>query len=258
MNRVFILLFLVVGFGTLSAQTSFQPRKLSNNGKGIVYNKEVTGDLRLQTDGWAIGMTFGKLKSYDLTQFIYGGIGELRHPREVWTNDIQHRGRYVFGKQNNLYVLRAGWGQKHYFSEKAKRKGAAVGMVYQVGPSIGFVKPYYLSVAIPESRTMDTRAIRFTPATTNEFLDKERIRGGGGFLRGWDNLSLAPGVQAIIAAHFDWGAFDQNVKALEAGIMLDLYFQAIPLMVEVERFDNLKNQPLFLNFFINLQLGKRS
>lgn len=258
MNKCIVILLFLSFFGFASAQNTFQPRKLSNDNKGIVYKKEVTGDFRLQTDGWALGMTFGDLKTYDRTRFIYAGIGELRHPREVWTNDFRNGRRYVFGKQNNLYVLRAGWGQKHYLSEKAKRKGAAVGITYQVGPSLGLIKPYYLDIFLLESRSSRTRPIRFSDQTVNQFLNKEEIAGSSGFLQGWGELGVAPGAQAIIAAHFDWGAFDQNVKALEAGIMVDAYFRSIPLMIDLERFGNLRNRPIFVNFFINFQFGKRS
>lgn len=258
MNRSISILFFTFVCFALQAQVTMQPRKLSNDNKGIVYQKEVTGDLRLQTDGWALGMTFGNLKAYNRTQFIYAGIGELRHPREVWTNDFRNGRRYVFGKQNNLYVLRGGWGQKRYFSEKAKRKGAAVGVSYELGPSLGLVKPYQLEIYVLESRTERTRSVRFSENTADDFLDKEKIDGSSGFLTGWSDVKLAPGAQAMVSAHFDWGAFDEVVKAIEAGVMVDVYFQNIPLMIELERFGNLKNRPVFFNFFINIQFGKRS
>jgi len=41
------------------------------------------------------------------------------------------------------------------------------------------------------------------------------------------------------------------VKALEIGIMFDIFFKKVPIMV----IDN--NQPFFLNGYIILQLGKR-
>ena len=41
-------------------------------------------------------------------------------------------------------MLRVGMGAKRYFSEKAKRKGIAIGINYQAGVSLGLLKPYYL------------------------------------------------------------------------------------------------------------------
>lgn len=257
-KKIYSTLLLVFSLLMVHAQVTVQPRKLSNDNKGIVYQKEVTGDLRLQTDGWALGMTFGNLKSYKHTRFIYAGIGELRHPREIWTNDFRNGRRYVFGKQNNLYTLRGGIGQKKYFSEKAKRKGAAIGITYEIGPSLGLVKPYNLEIFVQEARNERTRSVRFSEDTVDDFLDKEKIAGSSGFLTGWSNTKVAPGAQVMLAAHFDWGAFDEVVKAIEAGIMLDVYFQNVPVMIELERFGNLKNRPIFFNFFINIQFGKRS
>jgi hypothetical protein len=59
-----------------------------------------------------------------------------------------------------------------------------------------------------------------------------------------------------MALHFDWGAFDEFVKAMEAGVMVDFYFKKVPIMVETANGD-IENSPLFINLFINIQLGKR-
>ena len=51
--------------------------------------------------------------------------------------------------------------------------------------------------------------------------------------------------------HLDWGAFDEFVKAFEIGAMLDVFPSKIPILVGEN------NHQVFLNFFVNLQLGKR-
>ena len=86
------------------------------------------------------------------------------------------------------------------------------------------------------------------------FLERLRIKGSSGVLRGVSEIAIRPGIHAQASAHFDWGAFDEFVKAIEAGFMVDVFFGKTDLLVEME---GVENRPFFLNVFINLQLGKR-
>ena len=73
-----LLFFLALGGFTLQAQETFQPKQMDGS-KGIVYNQEFAMGLRLHTNGWAIGTTFGKLKTYYLTKYLHFELGELQH-----------------------------------------------------------------------------------------------------------------------------------------------------------------------------------
>ena len=144
----FCLLFVSVVAAEGSSQNGFKPPA---TGIGVIYNTETTINLKLVTHrSFGIGMEFGRLQTYDKTKYYHFGIGELKHPKEYRQSADPSVSRsfrpYVFGKQNNLLVLRAGWGMKRYFSEKAKQKGVAIGMSYSFGPSLGLLKPYYLAL----------------------------------------------------------------------------------------------------------------
>ena len=235
--------------------------------KGIVYNREFTVDFKMHTNGFSFGVNIAQLKAFYLTRFINIELGEIRHPKEFRqsfdfqapsTNRISRS--FIFGKQNNFWVLRGGIGEKRYFSEKAKRKGLAVGVSYEGGPSIGILKPYYLELirfSEPGSNEFRIESERFSDENIDKFLDINSIYGSSGFSKGLSELSLRPGLHAKAAVHFDWGAFDEFVKAIEAGFMVDFYFQRVPIMVESALVENTENQSLFINLFINLQLGKR-
>ena len=238
-----------------------------DDNKGIIYNREFTVDLKLHTSGFSIGANIAQLKTYYLTRFINFEIGELKHPKEVRQNfDVQPNlgGRvsrsFIFGKQNNFWVIRGGLGEKRYFSEKAKRKGLAIGVSYSGGPSIGLLKPYYLqfvNFADPGSPVFTTSSEKFSEDNADKFLNVNQIFGASGFREGLGEIQLQPGAHVKGALHFDWGAFDEFVKAIEAGIMVDLYFKKIPIMVESPQIENTENQPLFINLFLNFQFGKR-
>lgn len=257
----FVLLFPLLG---LMAQNTFQPKQVVSNNVGIVYDKEFTFDIRLHTHGLALGVNIGRLKTFYKTRFYQFEIGELRHPKEEReSNENPNFGgrssrSFFFGKQNSLYVLRGGIGEKRYFSEKAKERGLAIGISYVVGPSIGLLKPYYLDlIRSGVDNTPEISSEKFSEENAERFLDVRNIFGSSGFSRGISELSILPGIHAKAGVHFDWGAFDEFVKAIEAGVMIDAYFKKVPIMVETDEINNAENRPFFINLYLTLQLGKR-
>ena len=264
MKKISIILFtLMVVFGSLAAQKTIQPRQLDFGDRGIIFSKELGIDMRVQTHGFALAANIGKIKTYYLTRFYHFEIGELKHGKETRQSfDYPSGGSgktsrsFIFGKRNNLYALRAGIGEKRYFSEKAKRKGVAVGVTYEGGFTLGLLKPYYLEII----RSVEPGSPRFlvsekyTEENQATFLDINRIYGSSGFTKGLSEIRPLPGGHFKAALHFDWGAFDEFVKALEVGVMGDIFFKNVPILADVE---GAENRPFFINLFISLQLGKR-
>ena len=269
MKKYFLCLPVLLLFvGVLSAQQTIElGQNYYDDTKGVVYNREFTVDLKLHTNGFAFGVNIARLKTYYLTNYLNFEFGELKHPkqfRQSFDFSPINTGRvaraFVFGKQNNFFLLKGGYGQKRYLSEKAKRKGVAIGLSYSVGPTLGLLKPYYLELKYfnePNSDNIVVRSEKFSEDNADAFLDITRIVGASAFSRGLGELSVTPGGHAKFAVHFDWGAFDEFVKALEAGVMVDFFFQKVPIMVESERVENTENQPIFFNLYLSLQLGKR-
>lgn len=270
-NRLlFFLLMTVIMVSSLQAQKSIKfGENYYDDSKGTIYSREVTVDFKLHTNGFGLGVNIGELQTYYLTSFWNIELVEIKHPKEIrqsfdfqpTTNGKVSRA-FIFGKQNNFYVLRGGFGQKRYFSEKAKRKGVAIGLSYEGGPSLGLLKPYYMELKYLEDQGIGNndfviRSEKFNEDNKDVFLDIGRIYGASSFAKGLSELSIIPGLHAKAALHFDWGAFDEFVKAVEAGIMVDFYFQNVPIMAENPGVVDAENRPLFINLFLNLQLGKR-
>ena len=151
-------------------------------------------------------------------------------------------------------ALHGAYGQKRYFSGKAKKQGVAVGMSYSVGPSLGIIKPYYLELDT-DRRSPNGGVItvvqKYSEENSGTFLDVRRIAGGAGFGYGFDELSLIPGGQGKVALHLDWGAFDEYVRAVEVGLMVDVYARTVPIMLTDD------NRPYFINLYFSMAFGKR-
>ncbi len=242
----------------VAASAQAQGFKPPQSGVGIIYNRETAFNFRLTTSrGFAAGMEFGRLRTYYRTSYFQVNLGEVKHPKEQRQSpppNVRSFRPFVFGKQNNFFVARAGWGIKRYYSEKARHKGVAVGVSYSIGPALGMMKPYYLALAYTSpDNPRDQRVIhqKYSEDNAAVFLDQTRILGASPFTKGLGEISIIPGGNASVAFHMDWGAFDEVVKALEIGLQIDVFAKKVPILVTEE------NSQMFFNFFINLQLGKR-
>lgn len=258
--------FLCVSFTLNSQRTLILGQNNYAQQKDFVYDKEFSTDFRIHTNGVALGFHLGKIHTYNRTSFFYGGIGELKHPQEVRQNrglpfgaGAGFRG-YIFGKQNNLLVLRGGLGEKRYLSEKGRRKGVALAVSYEGGATLGILKPYYLYLRVqPEDFSQSYfRSERYSPENEDRFLSFEKIFGADSFFKGIGEIGIRPGLHGKASIHTDWGALDEFIKALEAGVMFDVFFQQMPILVESPAVPQLQNNAAFVNLFLTLQFGKRS
>ena len=223
--------------------------------KGVIYKNENSFDIAIHSNGLYLGYNIGKIKFYYLTKYIHFDIGMLKHPKEKRISQIYNQNnslsRYTFGKQNLLINIRAGRGLIRYYSEKTKRKGVAVGLRMEGGLTVGLLKPYYLDVLSEHDGKVKTVAIKYSPETAADFLDPNHIIGESSFWKGVNEIKFKPGAFGRIALTLDPGAFEKYVQALNVGLQADIYVQRVPILVT----DN--NPFLLMNFFINLQFGRR-
>ncbi len=260
MRKMLPILICLLCVGASDALAQTKSSSASNDFKGVVYDREITGDFKWHTNGWSVAVNKARIKTYYKTTFYQLELGEIKHPKE-YSQRLESRfldsspNSFVYGKQNSLFVLRANKGAKRYFTEKASQKGVAVGMSYAIGAALGILKPYYL-----ELRQFRDNSGKFTLASEKyseenavRFLDiNQSIYGASSFWQGISELRVVPGIHGKIALHLDWGAFDEYVKAFEVGLMADIFPRKMPLMITQE------NRPFFINFYLNVQFGKRS
>lgn len=265
-TKILISFFLLFILADISAQKVFQPKQINSNFKGVVYKDEFSFDLRLMPHGINLGYTVGELQTYYKTTFYSFDIGYLKDSRERKQNmntNFSTEGSsdaFVYGKQNSLFILRGGKGFKKYLSEKALRRGLAVGYSFEGGVSLGVLKPYYLKLIYDtevddQGEIREVREERFSEENRETFLNFNSIFGGGSFWTGLFESSIAVGIHGKASGHFALGAFDEYVRAAEVGITFDAFAKKMPIFVET---DNLKNRRLFLNIFVSFHLGKRS
>jgi hypothetical protein len=266
MKRVILGFCLMVSaFHVGLCQVSTDGNVLDDRFRGIIYRKELVFDLRLHNNGFAIAYNIGDIKTYYRTNFYHYEFGFLMDEQEYSQSKSVNilagplPKKFKYGKQNNLFIARAGRGTKKYITDKAKRKGVSIGYTYEVGPSLALLKPYYLDIVNKELINGEVKSsrqsIKYQEATKDRFLDYDNIYGSSGFAKGLTEINFVPGVQSKLGMFFSVGVFDKYVRAGEVGIMTDLYIKKIPIMVETA---SQRNTPLFFNLYVNLQFGQRS
>jgi len=236
-----------------------QERSIGQLGQqNLYYDREWDFEMTLHSNGFSAGLNWGENKTYYKTAFWHVDLGFIRHNREYrQSNNPPLSGlgesskAFVYGKQNNLYILRAGRGLRYLFGEKSREKGVRVSFQGELGPSIGFLRPYYLRVFSNDVQGGLTD-IKYSESTETEFLDRNQIFGGTGLANGWNELSLRPGIHGRIGTQFEWSQQDNGISMADFGILFDYFFTEVPIMIIDE------NQSLFINVYLALRLGKKS
>lgn len=262
MQRLLIIYIVLSCVSQIRSQSDFNEENVL---KGVIYRKEFSVDSRLHTNGLAIAVNFGNIITYRRSKYYHLEFGFMKDPREQkQTRNLGFlfnagSSSFKLGKQNTMFALRGGVGRKRFLSDKAKRKGIAIGYSYEIGPSIAILKPYYLDLQyqIEENgnTAIELRSEKYSQENAEKFLDYSQIFGSSGFSKGLSEVSFVPGAQAKAGLFFSLGAYDEYIKAIEIGLMADMYMNKVPIMVETE---SVSNKPYFINLYVHLQLGKRS
>lgn len=229
--------------------------------ESLVYETERIFHLRAHSNGLSLGYSVGDIETYYKTRYYFFDIGSLKNSKEYsqnfrfFTSNLGEASRsFIYGKINRLYALRAGVGHKKYFSERARRKSVIVGINYEYGFTIGVLKPYYLKLKRSTDGNVfnNITAEKYSDQNADAFLDETAIHGGAEFRYGWDEIKLKPGFHGQFGTNFTWGNQDNLIKALEVGLMADVFLSKVPLMLTAQ------NKPYFINVYLTLQFGKRS
>lgn len=232
---------------------------------------ELSGGIRLNTDGWSLFLDRGKVKEPDRSTDYYYDLlfwqlefSEKKHPQEIKrTNTIGTNTNasqpFVYGKVSNFYTLKIGYGKRKRIAgrpqlgEDIERKTVSVHWVYMGGLSAGLEKPYYIDAYVPigGTQTAELKSINYTDTTADAFLAQQNILGSSGFTSGIGETKIVPGIHGKTALHFDFAATKKTKMAIETGVSVEVYSRAIKLMAEQN------DLPVFVNAYVSFQIGKR-
>lgn len=232
---------------------------------------ELSGGFRLTSDGWSLFADKGYVLSdepkysdlfYNVRLFQVE-FGEHKSPKEQKRQPVDQTARgenasvYIFGKINNFYSLRLGYGFRRLIAGKPEPGTVSIHWTGVAGLALGLEKPYYLEAFVPQSPntgTFSQKTIKYSDSTAPSFLNDQAIIGYAGWTKGLSEIKVVPGLHAKTALHFDFAKNARkgvNLMALEVGVSAELYTRKIALMAMQD------NTPYLINMFASLQFGKR-
>jgi hypothetical protein len=238
-------LFFTFSVLLLFSSASFAQGEIDDQVK-IFFRNERTYAFHLNSNGYGVNFRYAKWIDGFRWRIYHIDLCEIKHDKEIKiSNDhLSNTGRFVFGKKNNFYNLRAGIGfQKEVFSKRDKG-GIAIRYYYSGGTSLGILKPIYYEV-------FD----QFGPGATIEkkfdtSLQPHHIVGKAPYLRGFNEISLTPGAFVKAGVSFEYSKKEEKMKALEAGVIIDAFLLEYEILVIA------KNPQVLVTLFVNYRWGK--
>jgi hypothetical protein len=212
----------------------------------IAYKKSFAFGAKLINDGYGVFFELGRAKSVKKGLLYQLEISERKDRKEEKQSFYTNTVPYIYGKENFVYPVKLGVQQQVLLGNKSNKNGVAITGNYGGGIAISFLRPYYVQIQDGNGY----RYVKYNSADSVAFLTHQ-IYGGPGFGRGWNELSITPGLYAKAAVRFDYGSFNEIISAIEVGVTGEYYSKKIPQLA----FN--KEKEFFFGGYVAVIFGKR-
>lgn len=220
-------------------------------------SKELSGGLRLNTDGWSVFAERGVVKSeekesdlfYNL-RYVLLELSEKKHPKEMRSASSnggnEAPNSYIFAKTNNFYSFKVGYGNRRLIAGKPDPGTVSIHWIYNGGLALGMAKPYYVMLG-------NGKEIKYSDEDKEDFLTGQNIVGSSSWSKGLKEMKYIPGLHLRTGLHFDFAPRERKKTklAIETGATAEFYTQKIQMMAEQ------KAVPYFFNLYLAFQFGRR-
>jgi hypothetical protein len=256
MRPRFLILLFLFPFNIFAQDSTMVVRPASPEGDEditILYRKESSGGITVHSNGWGLTYKSGKHVTGFRKRILDFEFLTMKHPKEVSTpSPYDNSKSFIYGKINYVFFFRGGWGYQNILFSKGERSGVEIRYNYYGGIDLGLAKPVYLDFLSRNPNNAEYSALvtkRYDPDDPSQTIDS--IYGAASFFKGFGEISFHPGVYGKFAVSFEYAAWQQKIAALETGVMLDYFPNAIPMMA-YNKYPN-----LFFNFYISILWGAK-
>jgi len=248
-EKILILFLLIISLPVFAQFDTELQDSIENK---ILYNRERTYGVALHSLGIGVNYRTGKRITYFKTRVLEFEFVSMKSYKQVKMINpyVVNSKRYVYGKSNDAFILRAGVIWKKLLNRKPYWGGVEVRFTYGGGLSLGIAKPYYLYIIKDISGSGETFTIvpeRFDP-TKHSNTD---IYGRAPFSKGFNEITIHPGIQLKTGLNFEFGTKSTKIKSLEIGGAIDILPTGMTIM-----YSN-SNQIFFPTLYLTISFGKR-
>jgi hypothetical protein len=240
-NLAFILLFTFAGISVPA---------IAQNQDDEMFKNELSYGLNLNSNGGLIGGVFIR-SAYTINekmlQFGAVEIVEVKHPKELRLYSLETGDSFIAGKQNFLFVVRPHYGRELVLFRKAPESGVQVNALGAIGPSLGFLVPYYIRYS--SSQQGSVRTEQYDPRIHTNI---ENIQGSAGVFTGLGEADLNLGLHAKAGLSFEYGRYNESVAGIEVGFMVEAYTKKLIMLPDA------RNNSRFTSVYLNIYYGRRN
>lgn len=258
MRKIFLILTIVSFSFNSFAQDSRKQRQqekrehvntmIKQQEEGVItYRKSFLFGAKLTTDGYGIFFELGRASSVKKAMLYQLEISERKHTKEEKINSYySNSAPYIYGKENFFYPVKLGVQQQRLLGNKSNKNGVAITANYGGGVAVALLRPYYVQISDGNS----VNYVKYNSPDSSMFLGSH-ILGGPDFGKGWNEMTVTPGLYAKAAVRFDYGAYNEVISAIEVGLTADYYSKKIPQIVYN------KEKQFFFGGYVAILFGKR-
>lgn len=219
------------------------------------YYKESTIGINFNTSGGLIGGFTGRLayKANDKRSNVVSlELVHVKHNKEQrFASPLTGNG-FIPGKVNYLFSFRPQFGQEYLLFKKYSEEGVQLSAIFAGGPSIGFIKPYFIEYDYTNYddplAVTDYRTEAFDP----EIHNTNQILGSGGFFYGFNQMRVMLGANLKAGLNFEFAKYKGSVMGVEAGFSYEIYTKPIELYP-------IENNPnSFSSVYLTIYVGTRN
>lgn len=223
----------------------------ASTGPAVLTTDELYAGLVLHTQGAGVTLRRAVFKNAEKARLWGADLVYLRHAKEEkTTNPAYEDGRpYVYGKVNAFHMLRLLTGGQTFHSTKLRNDAVRFSTSWNVGPSIGLLKPVYLLIGYTDIPYDYLATERYDPST--HFSDD--IYGAAPWSNGLDELSIVPGAHFSYSLDFEYGTVREEPRSLSVGAAVDAFLWKPEIIAD--RYE--QNHLLFVTLFARFEVGKR-
>ncbi|MFT4899677.1 MAG: hypothetical protein ACI9U0_001475 [Flavobacteriales bacterium] len=209
----------------------------------VGYHHIFYSGIQVNTHGWGFGFRRGYHQTVKRKLLYEFEFTTLKHAREVKLLPADGSNGFVFARENLAYNLRFGIGKHNVLAYKPFGEGVEIKTIYTLGLSTVLLKPVYYYMIYGD-----------TPESSLERFDEEKhnvynILSSGPYLKGFNELSIQPGIFGKFALNFEYAAERASIRSLEVGVVVDGYYKNVDLLAFAD------NYPVYVSFYLSLQYG---
>jgi hypothetical protein len=219
----------------------------------ILYDKELVVGVNFHTNGGLVGggmLRYSKKISPKKYYQLALELSFIKHPKELrYLNNVTNN-TFIAYKKNAMFVIRPQVGYEYVLFRKADEEGVQIDFILAAGPSLGFLKPYYIEYQYGNI----SKSEAFDPDVHTDF---NRVLGSGPVLDGIGESKVVPGFHIKPAISFELGQINGNVAGIETGFMIEGFTEKMVIRQSFSGSPTIENKQLFTSVYLTIYYGFR-